>query len=75
MTEEEKILKNIDACCKPNFGNYSEDKLKEEMRKYGLKLATNKNMIKQLDEVWDFLNLSNIFIFFNCFFYFILIKK
>ena len=43
---------------KPNFENYSEDKLKEEMRKYGLKLSANKNMIKQLSEVWDFLNMS-----------------
>lgn len=64
LTEEEKITKNIEESNKPNFENFSEDKLKEEMRKYGLKLSSNKNMVKQLSQVWDFLNLS-ILLFFN----------
>jgi hypothetical protein len=42
----------------PDYDSYSEEKLKEEMKKYGMKPGSNKFMIKQLKQIWEFLNMS-----------------
>jgi len=34
------------------------DSLKDEVKKYGLKQGEKKYMIKQLNEIWNFLNKS-----------------
>lgn len=44
----------------PNYETFGADSLKEEMKKYGLKPASNKFMAKQLNEIWQFINMSNI---------------
>jgi hypothetical protein len=49
---------NLSSGLCPNYDDYSEDKLKEEIKQYGLKIGSNKNMIRQLKEIWSFLNLS-----------------
>ena len=36
------------------------DALKDEVKKYGLKVGEKKYMIKQLTEIWTFLNKSNL---------------
>jgi hypothetical protein len=42
----------------PNYDDCSEDKLKEEIKQYGLKTGSNKNMVRQLKDIWAFMNLS-----------------
>jgi hypothetical protein len=42
----------------PDYDSFSEERLKDEMKKYGLKPASNKFMIKHLKEIWNFVNLS-----------------
>jgi hypothetical protein len=42
----------------PYYESYSEENLREEMKKYGMKPASTKFMVKQLKEIWNFLNLS-----------------
>lgn len=51
--------KAVDYIRKPDFNNFSEDKIKEMIKEYGLRPSSNKNMIKLLCEIWDFVNLSN----------------
>lgn len=51
---------NQDELMCPDYDTFSEERLKEEIKKYGLKPGSNKFMKKQLKEIWDFLNLSNI---------------
>jgi hypothetical protein len=45
----------------PNYESFGIEALKEEMKKYGMKPASNKFMAKQLNEIWQFVNMSNIF--------------
>jgi len=42
----------------PLYDTFSEDNLKEEMKKYGMKPGSYKFMVRQLKEVWQFLNMS-----------------
>ena len=42
----------------PDYDCYTEEFLKEEMKKYGMKPGGNKFMIKQLKEIWAFMNMS-----------------
>jgi hypothetical protein len=42
----------------PNYESQSEENLREEMKKYGMKPGSSKFMVKQLKEIWNFLNLS-----------------
>lgn len=53
---------NLETMDKPDFMNWPEDKLKQEMKNYGIRPTSVKQMIKQLNEIWDFLNLSIDFI-------------
>jgi hypothetical protein len=50
-------IEHSDNLC-PNYEDYSEDKLKEEIKQYGLKIGSNKSMARQLKEIWEFMNLS-----------------
>ncbi len=53
------ILEGKDQVNKPDFNNWSEDRLKEEIKNYGIRPTSIKNIIKQLNEIWEFFNLSN----------------
>jgi hypothetical protein len=46
----------------PDFASYSEEKLKEECKKYGLKPGSKKFMIKQLGDIWIFITTSIFYI-------------
>jgi hypothetical protein len=61
--KEEKFKDILPECSEgslscPHFDCYPEEKLKEEMRKYGMKPGSHKTMVKQLIEIWTFINLS-----------------
>lgn len=62
IKKNELFLKKFEAVAKPDFSNWSEDRLKEEIKSYGIRPTSIKNMIKQLSEIWEFLNLSKIFL-------------
>lgn len=42
----------------PFYETFSEESLREEMKKYGMKPASTKFMVKHLKEIWSFINLS-----------------
>lgn len=44
----------------PNYDLFSEENLKEEMKKYGMKPGSFKFMVRQLKDVWNFINLSKL---------------
>jgi hypothetical protein len=49
----------------PDYNSFSEDKLKEEMKKYGLKAGSVKFMVKTLGQIWEFLNMSIFIVYFQ----------
>jgi len=51
----------------PDYNSFSEEKLKEEMKKYGLKAASVKFMVKTLNQIWEFMHISksNLFYLYN----------
>lgn len=50
------ILSDSIEC--PDYASFSDEKLKDEMKKYGLKPGSNKFMVKQLKLIWSFINTS-----------------
>lgn len=58
INENEILINKLEASTKPDFSNWSEDRIKEEIKGYGIRPTSIKNMIKQLNEIWEFLNLS-----------------
>ena len=68
--DKNEILINQDvAIIKPDYANWSEDRLKEEMKCYGIRPTSIKNMIKHLCEIWDFFNLSTNYYFLKILYY------
>jgi len=41
---------------KPDYENLSDGDLKAELKKYGLKPGSKKYMVKQLEDMWKYLN-------------------
>jgi hypothetical protein len=43
----------------PDYSMFSDENLKQEIKKYGMKPCSKKQMVKLLKEIWEFLNMSN----------------